>query len=465
MQNPKYISHQVEPLLLDVSSLPNARHLSREYVLYLASTLARHFSNQANPQPALTGSKFIVNTHVYGITVESSIESAIYKRLSCKKFWRRALEKKANEERLNHEAKNAIIGGKEKEGKAPLQNYCSDDTLIREQNKRKDNDEKLSRYKVVNTITNKEESLLKIAQANEKNRISELYFMVKSLEKLAMERGFKWLFITLTAPSKFHPNPLKGRRSYDPDVGIRGSHDYLKRQWVQIRSILNERGISAGPEHYFGFRTVEPHKDGSLHWHLLVFVNINSLDSLSTAIREKFPEKTAATIVHGKVGSGSASAATYLYKYITKGISKEKTNYKSNSERTMDNEREKRDLASLRNKDRVQAALKALGIRQYQPFGVYGLNTIFKKINKLNLQNVSAPHGSILQYVRDNIWRNTDGYLNMLKNAELFTSNAQIKLIKEETQSSYGEPKKKVIGIRIGGTDFLNDSTYKIVRA
>ncbi|MEB0123974.1 replication endonuclease [Pseudomonas sp. CCI1.2] len=406
-----------------------------------------------------------MKTSVYGIVVHSNTESAISKRLGCRRFWTRALEKKANEERLNHEARNSIVGGKPKSSEFPAQNYCSDVTLHREHFKRLDNEDKLSRYKIVNTETNEEENLLTVALCNEKNRINELYFTAKSLERLAAEKGFKWMFITLTAPPKYHPNPIKGRRSYDHSVGVKGSHEYIKVLWTQIRAILNVRGVKASPEHYFGFRTVEPHKDGSFHWHLLIFANTDIQKKMTDAILEKFPGKNAAEIIYGKEGDGCASAATYLYKYIAKSVSREKINYQNTVDSTKDCLREEKDLASLRNKERVQASLKSMAIRQYQVFGVCNLTTIFKKINRLDLADLTAPQGSILEFVKSSIWRNTDGYLNMMKNADLFGSDTEIRLITVATLSSYGEPKKKVIGIRIGTVDFINHTTYKIVKS
>lgn len=465
MQNSQRSSLKLEQLSLDLSYLPNPYSLSRADVLYLASRLALHFSTQSHSTPIQKGSLYSLDTKVYGITVRSNTEAAIHKRLACKRFWRRSLEKKVNEERLNYEARNLIVGGHPKNPEASVQNYCSNETLLREQIKRKDNEDKLSRYKVLNTETNTEINLLSIALSNEKNRTNELYFIVKSLENLAAEKNFKWMFITLTAPPQYHPNPVKGRRSYDPSLGIKGSHEYIKRLWAQTRSVLNERGVKASPEHYFGFRTVEPHRDGSIHWHLIIFANKDVQKKITEAILEKFPVKNAADIVYGKEGDGSASAATYLYKYIAKSVSRETSEYDTSTELVKDKAREEKDLASLRNKERVQAALKSLEIRQYQIFGVNNLTTIFKKINRLNLDAITPMHGSILEFIKTSIWRNADGYLNMLKNTEMFGSGSEIELIKVATQSSYGEPQKKVVGIRIGTTDFFNDTTYKIVKA
>src|SRR5690606_1259215 len=137
------------------------------------------------------------------------------------------------------------------------------------------------------------------------------YHIIKNLEHLADENSFKWLFITLTAPAEYHPNPAKGKRRYNDQLGIAASHEYIRTKWSQIQSVLSSRGIPACPESYFGVRTVEPHKDGSMHWHILLFAKATLLKDIIKAIREKFKTKASATIVIGRdhTEKGSAKAA------------------------------------------------------------------------------------------------------------------------------------------------------------
>ncbi|WP_225786889.1 replication endonuclease [Pseudomonas sp. Marseille-P8916] len=464
MLNPPLAANFKEELSFNPAHLPPPRSLSRYDVARLATRISLHYRTKPHPKPNYNNSKYFITTEIYGIVVESKLISAISERLECKRFWKQALEKKANQDRLDHEARYALLGETSKNGLDIAQLYCSNETLERERQKRSDNEKILSNYKVINTRTNQEESLLAIAQTNEQNRVSALYFTAKSLERLAHEKNFIWIFVTLTAPSKYHPNPLNGRRTYDAELGIKASHNYINTKWKQIRASLNVKGIKASPDGYFGFRTVEPHKDGSIHWHLLMFVDKNAVEDVASVIKQKFPEKYAADVVYGKQGAGSATAATYLYKYISKSVSKSKSPQLSENDIAVDLEREARDLASMRNKERVQACLAALRIRQYQLFGVCNLTTVFKKINKLDLESISPPAGSILHFIRNDIWRNTDGYLNMIKNSQLFKKNSSIELLKEPTKSRYGEPREKIVGIRIDSTSYFDDKKYKIIK-
>jgi len=80
-------------------------------------------------------------------------------------------------------------------------------------------------------------------------------------------------FYTITSPSKMHavlssgkPNP-KFNDSTPKDV-----NEYFKNIWALIRSAIHKKGIKP-----YGFRVVEPHHDGTPHWHLLLFMHPNDV--------------------------------------------------------------------------------------------------------------------------------------------------------------------------------------------
>ena len=56
---------------------------------------------------------------------------------------------------------------------------------------------------------------------------------------------------------------------------------YLCKLFSRIRSKIKRDGID-----YFGLRVVEPHHDGTPHWHMLFFVRPEHLDSLTDIIRD-----------------------------------------------------------------------------------------------------------------------------------------------------------------------------------
>lgn len=445
-------------------SLPPARHLSRGRVETYANEISLYFMQHPPKEIVKNKSKSLFNTGILGIIITSKTSNSVILRAQCKKFWKRELEKKANEGRLHYEAKNGIVGKTNRQDHTQdPQLYCSDETLQREKEKKNANECALAGYYVHNTKTGEKIGLLEIVNGKGDCKVAEVYNLCKSLERLAEAQDFRWLFITFTAPAQYHPNPSEGKRRYDRRLGLKDSHDYIGHRWNKIRAVLNSRKIPAGPASYFGFRTVEPHKDGSIHWHLMLFTSPNLISGITKAIREKFPTDTAAKIVLGETGPGTAKAASYIFKYLTKAFSKKDIAQTAADEAT-DTERESNDLASMRNKERVQAAIKALNVRQFQPFGVKNLVTTFRKINALKLDDVHPEKGSALEYIKEKIWRNRDGYLEMLSNDELFGRNAEVSLIMESAENRYGEPTKKCKGIKIGKRVFPNDSVYEIKR-
>ncbi|MBK5519757.1 replication endonuclease [Pseudomonas sp. TH10] len=447
------------------ADLPEARLLSPDFVRLYAKIIAEGFATNP-PTPTKTEKGYEYKTEVYGVIITSNILNAVKARAKCKKFWARTIEKKSNEGRLAHEAKNKIVGKtrcKSKKSEVPAQLYCSNETLKRDIEKKRRNESSLSKHTVTNMKTKKSENLLTIVKKNEENKVSETYHIAKNLEHLAEQNNFRWLFITLTAPAKYHPNPTKGKCNYDPEISIKDSHKYIGLMWGRIKSILNKRGIPAAPNSYFGIRTVEPHKDGSMHWHILIFTSDNHLNEIIKAIREKFQTDVAATIVIGRDSKdkGCAKAASYLYKYIAKSLSK-KEEKQNKQEETLDKAREAKDLATTKNKKRVQAAIKAISARQYQLIGVSNLKTMYSKINKLDLADVVTTPKSPLEFIKNNIWRNKLGFYHMLKNDGMFKKGGSVSLLTQPTNNSYGEIRQKIIGIKIGDVVISNDSIYKI---
>lgn len=446
-------------------NLPALPGLTPRHVNYLAGRIAAHFISKLPLDIQSTGTDFYLKSDIYDTIIKSSIRDAVENKATCRKFWRRLLEKKENTARINMEAEIAALGGPKSNGEI----YCSTETLERVREKRIKTEEHLAKLKVINLVTQQEIDMLTLAKNNERNRIHELYNTTVNIEKLAKELKHHWIFATLTAPPEYHPNPTKGKRSYSPELGVKASHTFISNEWKKIRARLAKQGINAAPENYFGIRTVEPHKDGCLHWHLIIFLRRNIIDTVSKEINKSFPLKHQCKIIVEEKTDSSASAATYLYKYISKSFSKDEAYSTIESDKT-DQEREDKNLASYRNKERVQAALSCLGVRQYQTFGLSRITSLMKLINKLDLTQVDAEKNSALEFIKNEIWRNNEGSLNLLR-ARPFTSEMNridkalsACLLKDTVLNSYGEPKQRIIGVKIGTQEFLNKSMYLVTK-
>lgn len=449
--------------------LPPAYTLTRKDVVILALRLAAIHANRT-PKTYLSKSKYYSDTNVYGIRIESNTKKGVSAKAGCAKFWRTSLENKVNLDRINHEAKHRLIGGPIREH---AQNYSSNATVERMREKTEASNLALSKLAVKNTITGEETSMLSIVQASFSNRFNELYSFTKNFEAMAKENGMGWVFVTFTAPPEYHPNPSSpnSKCSYKPELGVKASHVYINRAWALIRAMLSKWGIRAGPTTYFGARTVEVHKDGCIHWHLLIFINDSLINNFTKACREKFPLPGQLKIVLGDDNKGSAS--TYIFKYLmkefdTNTLDRNITGRLTKADGEKDKEREQMDLASIENSERVRAAIRAMSIRQYQTIGLLRVTTLLRKINKLDLSATSDTGESVLWFIQKYVWRNPMGLKNLLGKPHIFSrsddENPSIKLIKENTLSRYGEERERVIGIEIDGREFISKGLFQIIK-
>ncbi|VVO70033.1 replication endonuclease [Pseudomonas fluorescens] len=449
--------------------LPPAYTLTRQQVLALSLRLAS-FNTTEKHEVYLSKGKYHIDTNVYGIRIESDSKSGVVAKAECAKFWRNSLENRVNLERINFEARHKLVGGPNSENKEV---YSSNATVKRMREKTEASNKSLSTMFIKNTITGQELSMLDIANASFSNRFNELYSFTKNFEAMAKENEMDWIFVTLTAPPEFHPNPssLKSKCSYKPELGVKGSHAYINGAWKIIRAMLSKWGIKASPTTYFGARTVEVHKDGCIHWHLLIFIQNSLIHNFTKACREKFPLPGQLKIVLGDDNKGSASS--YVFKYImkefnTNTLDRSITSRLTEADRLKDAEREQMDLASIENSERVRAAIRAMCIRQYQTIGLLRVTTLLRKINKLDLTPVVDTEETILGFIRKEVWRNPMGLKNLLQKPHIFSQgegqSPSIKLIKESTLSRYGEERERIIGIEIDGLKFISKGLFKIVK-
>ncbi|BBN58862.1 replication endonuclease [Hydrogenovibrio marinus] len=160
--------------------------------------------------------------------------------------------------------------------------------------------------------------------SNPKIRKAELMVRTRGFEECAKVEGHKALFLTLTCPSKYHSAFSK---SGDPNPKWAGhtpleAQNYLNNIWQRIRAKLDREGIRI-----YGFRVAEPNHDGTPHWHLLIFVNVNESKALVEifhhyALLEDPEEKGAKEhrLTVTKIDPTKGSATGYIAKYISKNI-------------------------------------------------------------------------------------------------------------------------------------------------
>lgn len=450
-------------VVINPTSLPPLHSLSSKQISYMAIGIAGHYIANRKQDIIVFPGRAKLKTDFYDLVVSGTTRAAVDAKTRSRKYWRQKIQYEADIARLNFEAAQRVVGG----SLPNAEFYASDTTLRKAQEKKAEIEKYLAGKAVVNTKTGKKISLSKLARQAAVNRFNELYCISKNFEAIAKERGMGWLFVTYTAPPEYHPNPLKGKCSYDAELGVKASHSYILSAWARVRSLLNKWGFKTGIDTYFGIRTAETHKDGSVHWHLLVFAAPEITQCFIDASAKYFPHNGQMKVEVGDPKIGSASS--YIFKYLAKGFDPSVSKIKGNVEDTEADElREQSDLASIRNGERVRAALQAMRVRQYQPFGVKNVLTLVRSINKLGEEEFQPLAGEVATIVKKEIWRHPKGLKYLLEHPELFTKHdgsAPLMIIKEETTTNYGEKSFKVTGLKIGDHIIHTQGRFNVEKA
>ncbi|MCL0002450.1 replication endonuclease [Providencia rettgeri] len=168
--------------------------------------------------------------------------------------------------------------------------------------------------------------------SNPEIRRMELMAQMAGIERVAKERGDIGMFITLTCPSKYHPTKQRkdknkgdlhavlNRKWKDEAYTPKDGQRYLVKVWSRIRSAFNDNNINI-----YGVRVVEPHHDGTPHWHMLLFVDkasrAKAIDIMrKRALKEDGNEAGAQKYRFECKHMNRGGAVGYIAKYIAKNI-------------------------------------------------------------------------------------------------------------------------------------------------
>jgi len=179
---------------------------------------------------------------------------------------------------------------------------------------------------------------------NPQRYIAEINNRVNSLFTYAQSRDLQNVFITLTLPSEYHRtktlqnkkvvtnkkyggreilftckhpitkkkikfiNPKENREKYYP----RQATKELSKMYKKIMDDKSYKNIDKDDRVYF--RVTEPHKDGTPHLHISLFIPSKNVFSLVNAVKRKFPSPGAT------VETEVRNPVAYLMKYILKTL-------------------------------------------------------------------------------------------------------------------------------------------------
>ncbi len=227
-------------------------------------------------------------------------------------------------------------------------------------------------------------SLEQIAEKSLSNpglRRGELMARIKGFEQVADKLKWDAIFVTVTAPSAFHPQLFHGGAN-PRYIGatVREAQEWLCTTWSRVRSQLDRDGVK-----YFGFRVAEPHHDGTPHWHMLLFVKKALRERLGETVvsgwLKEFGDEPGAyekRVTIERIDRRRGSATGYLAKYIAKNLDAAGVIHAESARETGVGQAADVDhgLAVADGLARVLAWASVHGIRQFQqlggpPVGVY----------------------------------------------------------------------------------------------
>jgi len=145
---------------------------------------------------------------------------------------------------------------------------------------------------------------------------AEIQNRINTLEREAKEEGLTPVFLTMTLPSEFHEmKHHNGELVANPRYNCTTPKEAVKiltKQWAKLRQDRSLKELDKLQRMYY--RVNEPHKDGTPHTHILLFIPKNRIDRVESAFKRLFNRSG------NKFEKNIRSAASYIMKYINKTL-------------------------------------------------------------------------------------------------------------------------------------------------
>lgn len=356
-------------------------------------------------------------------------------RLCDEVWWRRTLRKIVGRSIERAAIKNNMVNSRHAL-------YVSDDTLRRRRMQRQRNRELIALMVAENETGQAVplQDLVEHSLSNPHKRRAELMTRIAGCENYSIQHGHDALLVTLTCPSRFHASISHSgaRNPKYSNTSPRDSQSFLRRQWSRVRTSLKRKTL-----HVYGVRIAEPHHDGTVHWHILVFGPATDLSMFEELCRHHWlsedPDEPGARerrVSVVKIDRNMGTAAGYVAKYISKNVDGEHVgvDFEDAKGRTATNTAE-----------RVEAWASTWGIRQFQFFG-QPLVTIWRELRRIR-QPVLGPIEPFRAAADEGNWAL---YMQLME-----ASDSCVELIKawNDRPDRYGDARGwEITGVRLRDT-------------
>jgi Bacteriophage replication gene A protein (GPA) len=160
------------------------------------------------------------------------------------------------------------------------------------------------------------------AYHNPERYYAEIQNRVNTLVKYAKSKNLKPLFMTLTLPSIYHKAKVtkSGKLVHNHNYAGLTECEGKKELTRMLARLRHDRSLKelAGNERMF-FRITEPHKDGTPHTHILLFVPEDKIDRVISAFKRLFCQDSQANDIQN-ITADIQNAVGYVMKYINKTL-------------------------------------------------------------------------------------------------------------------------------------------------
>jgi hypothetical protein len=133
--------------------------------------------------------------------------------------------------------------------------------------------------------------------------------------KLAAEaeaQGLQCVMFTITLPRRFHPLEYGKPNPRHHGETPRDGQKWLRDGWARVRAALARRSLRV-----HGLRVVEPHRDATPHWHVLMFTKEAETPAVRSVVRHFMNTSDELGWVDVRVLESAATASYCVRKFVT----------------------------------------------------------------------------------------------------------------------------------------------------
>ncbi len=308
----------------------------------------------------------------------------------------------------------------------------------------------------------------KSSQSNMENRRHELMTRIAGCQEYADSNAHASVFITMTAPSRFHRLTKRGEywienQNWDGSTP-KGAHAWLSKSWERFRAWAGRHELT-----YYGMRVVEPHQDGTPHWHGVFFMPLEQVPVFIQALQSYQFQRDSAELYtstghpkframkarfEAKMLDGSeGGAVAYLAKYISKNVD----GYGLEGLSDLDN-RKAQLQDTVKN---VTAWSRNFCFRQFQ-FQKTPSVTVWRELRRIQDEQEFCTFEKARRAADNGFF---SAYFDYMGGHGLPQSMRPIKPMKETKENKYGEVVPVIVGVTGSGLDVLtHELEWKLIK-